>query len=158
MILRNVEEKKSLSFLPPWEFQTPLSLGTPGLLINLRRKWLSQPLACDLASYSIWKMDFSLVTCLLSSPCIICIFLWSSWLRSSPSSGKEISDPIPLPGLLILHFLSFLGFDSYIPFVIFSLSLLILSPWSRELLISLIHIEKYECVFVGWVNESADLR
>ena len=35
-------KKKSLSFLPPWEFQTPLSLGTPRLLINLPRKWLSQ--------------------------------------------------------------------------------------------------------------------
>ena len=28
--------------MPPWEFQTPLSLGTPRLLINLPRKWLSQ--------------------------------------------------------------------------------------------------------------------
>ena len=35
-------KKKSLSFLPPWEFQTSLSLGTPRLLINLPRKWLSQ--------------------------------------------------------------------------------------------------------------------
>ena len=35
-------KKKSLSFLPPWEFQTPLSLGTPRLPINLLRKWLSQ--------------------------------------------------------------------------------------------------------------------
>ena len=35
-------KKKSLSFLPPWEFQTPLSLGTPRLPINLPRKWLSQ--------------------------------------------------------------------------------------------------------------------
>ena len=42
IILRNVEGKKSLSFLPPWEFQTPLSLGTHRLLINLPRKWLSQ--------------------------------------------------------------------------------------------------------------------
>ena len=33
---------KSLSFLPPWEFQTPLSLGTPRFPINLPRKWLSQ--------------------------------------------------------------------------------------------------------------------
>ena len=44
-------EKKSLYFLPPWEFQTPLSLGTPRLLINLPRNWLSQktlesPLDC----------------------------------------------------------------------------------------------------------------
>ena len=35
-------KKKSLSFLPPWEFQTPLSLGTPRLLINLPRNWFSQ--------------------------------------------------------------------------------------------------------------------
>ena len=34
-------KKESLSFLPPWEFQTPLFLGTPGLLINLPRNWLS---------------------------------------------------------------------------------------------------------------------
>ena len=34
--------KKSLSFPPPWEFQTPLSLGTSRLLINLPRNWLSQ--------------------------------------------------------------------------------------------------------------------
>ena len=34
-------KKKSLSFLPPWEFQTPLSLGTPRLPINLPRNWLS---------------------------------------------------------------------------------------------------------------------
>ena len=33
-------KKKSLSFLPPWEFQIPLSLGTPRLLINLPRNWL----------------------------------------------------------------------------------------------------------------------
>ena len=36
-----IEGKKSLSFFPPWEFQTPLSLGTPRLLINLPRKRLS---------------------------------------------------------------------------------------------------------------------
>ena len=35
------EGKKGLSFLPPWEFQTLLSLGTPRLLINLPRNWLS---------------------------------------------------------------------------------------------------------------------
>ena len=38
---KECREGKSLSFLPPWEFQTPLSLGTPSLLINLPRKWLS---------------------------------------------------------------------------------------------------------------------
>ena len=45
LLLSNPKEcrgKKSLSILPPWEFQTPLSLGTPGLLINLPRNWLSQ--------------------------------------------------------------------------------------------------------------------
>ena len=35
-------KKKSLSFLPPGEFQTPLSLGTLRLPINLPRNWLSQ--------------------------------------------------------------------------------------------------------------------
>ena len=41
--LRNVEGKQTnnLSFPPPWEFQTPVFLETPGL-INLPRKWLSQ--------------------------------------------------------------------------------------------------------------------
>ena len=34
-------KKKSLSFLPRWEFQTPISLGTPRLPINLPRNWLS---------------------------------------------------------------------------------------------------------------------
>ena len=48
IILRNVEGKKSLSFLPPWEFQTLLSLGTPRLPINLPRKWLSHN--------SVWRM------------------------------------------------------------------------------------------------------
>ena len=39
---RNVEGKeKCLSFSLPWEFQTPFSLGTPGLLINLPWNWLS---------------------------------------------------------------------------------------------------------------------
>ena len=44
LLLYNPKEcrgEESLSFLPPWEFQTPLSLGTPGLLINLPRNWLS---------------------------------------------------------------------------------------------------------------------
>ena len=49
--LRNVEgKKKCLSFLPPWEFQTPifasrvpcLFLGDPGLLISFPRHCLSQ--------------------------------------------------------------------------------------------------------------------
>ena len=37
-----LQRQRSLSFLPPWEFQTPLSLGTPRFPINLPRKWLSQ--------------------------------------------------------------------------------------------------------------------
>ena len=37
-----MEREKSWSFLPPWEFQTPLPLGTPGLIINLPKNWLSQ--------------------------------------------------------------------------------------------------------------------
>ena len=43
----HIGEKKILSFLPAWEFQTPLSLGTPRLLINLPRKWLSQSLSLN---------------------------------------------------------------------------------------------------------------
>ena len=39
---KECRRKKCLSFLPPWEFKTPLSLGTPRLFINLPRKWLSQ--------------------------------------------------------------------------------------------------------------------
>ena len=53
-------KKKSLSFLPPWEFHTPLSLGTPRLLINLPRKWLSHssvsqscPTLCDTMNCSM---------------------------------------------------------------------------------------------------------
>ena len=34
-----------MSFLPPWISQTSLSLGTPRLLINLPRKWLSHSYA-----------------------------------------------------------------------------------------------------------------
>ena len=41
-------KKKSLSFLPPWEFLTPLSSGTPRLPINLPRKWLSYMQYCSL--------------------------------------------------------------------------------------------------------------
>ena len=50
--LKECRQKKSLSFPPPWEFQTRictsrasdpfLLLGDPGLLINLPRNWLSQ--------------------------------------------------------------------------------------------------------------------
>ena len=46
-------KKKTLSFLPPWEFQTPLSLGTPRLPINLPRKWLSH-----LADDDLGKEEF----------------------------------------------------------------------------------------------------
>ena len=31
------EKKKKVSFPPPWEFQTPIPLGTSGPLINLPR-------------------------------------------------------------------------------------------------------------------------
>ena len=46
-----MEKEKNLSFLPPREFQTPLSLGTPRLPINLPRKWLSQYLTI----YTEWS-------------------------------------------------------------------------------------------------------
>ena len=36
-----MQRKKKMSFFPPWEFQTPLSLGTPRLLIILPKNWLS---------------------------------------------------------------------------------------------------------------------
>ena len=61
IILRNVEkEKKILSFLPPWEFQTPLSLRTPRLLINLPKKWLNSVSDCTLQltwSYHLSRLD-----------------------------------------------------------------------------------------------------
>ena len=44
---KECRRKKCLSFLPPWEFKTPLSLGTPRLLINLPRKWLSYIYVCN---------------------------------------------------------------------------------------------------------------
>ena len=46
-----------MSFLPPWEFQTPLSLGTPGLLINLPRNWLSHSSAFSKPIWYIWKFS-----------------------------------------------------------------------------------------------------
>ena len=49
------EGKKGLSFLPPREFQTPLSLGTPRLLINLPRNWLSQNLPANAGD--TWDVD-----------------------------------------------------------------------------------------------------
>ena len=60
LLLYNPKEcrgKKCLSFLPPWEFQNPLSLGTPRLLINLPRKWFSQ-----MVSHSIilsWRIPWA---------------------------------------------------------------------------------------------------
>ena len=59
-----MEEKKCLSFPPPWEFETSLSLGTPGLLTNLARNWLSQ--YDNVIAYAVWKyishFQFSSVT------------------------------------------------------------------------------------------------
>ena len=49
------ERRKSLSFLPPWEFQTPLSLGTPRLLINLPKKWLSHDLM-NMSLSKLWEL------------------------------------------------------------------------------------------------------
>ena len=55
LLLYNPKEcrgTKNLSFLPPWEIQILLSLGTPRLLINLPRKWLSQ--WCHLHIWGYW--------------------------------------------------------------------------------------------------------
>ena len=57
------ERKKSLSFLPPWEFQTPLSLGTPRLLINLPRKWLSQCFVDEDIHCQMFQWQISLSKC-----------------------------------------------------------------------------------------------
>ena len=76
LLLYNPKEyrgKKSLSF-PLWEFQTPLSLGTPGLLINLPRNWLSH------AWWWKWGLSSPSIILLLSySPFIvfnICLIIW----------------------------------------------------------------------------------
>ena len=65
--LRNVEGKKSLSFPPPWEFQTPISsskapdpsflLRDPGLLINLPRNWLSHSCVSSFPSHLVYSTD-----------------------------------------------------------------------------------------------------
>ena len=58
-------EKKFV--LPPWEFQTPLSLGTSGLLINLSRKWLSQTQAAP-----FWLPEASVPH---GKPTILCSYM-----------------------------------------------------------------------------------
>ena len=58
---KECREKRHLSFLPPWEFQTPISssrvpgpflLRDPRLLINLSKNWLSQ---IYLANTRLWS-------------------------------------------------------------------------------------------------------
>ena len=112
-------KKKSLSFLPPWEFQTPLSLGTPRLPINLPRKWLSQvhlvkamvfPVVmygCE--SWTVKKaecqrIDASVLWCwrrLLRVP-------WTA-RRSNQSILKEISFGISLEGMMLKLKLQYFG-------------------------------------------------
>ena len=50
-----------MSFLPPWEFQTPLSLGTPRLLINPPRNWLSHFKSCESWLFALWRSEASLL-------------------------------------------------------------------------------------------------
>ena len=59
--------EKSLSFPPPWVFQTLLSLGILGLLINLPRSWLFRYCTVRL------KMFYFLCLGLLVFLCIICV-------------------------------------------------------------------------------------
>ena len=66
--LRNVEEKKCLSFPPPWEFQNPLSLGTPRLLINLPRKWFSHSSVSQLCPTLCNTMNCSTPPCPSPTP------------------------------------------------------------------------------------------
>ena len=85
IILRNVEgkkKKKSLSFLPRWEVQTPLSLGTPRLLINLPRKWLSHP---AMVSFLYRNFHFELFMC-----CFSCVLLVHWTLSGSPLTSISV--------------------------------------------------------------------
>ena len=76
--LRNVEGKNSLSFPPPWQFQTPISslkapdpsllLRDPGILINLPRNWLSHSCVSSIPSHLVYSTDlYSPSSCQLSS-------------------------------------------------------------------------------------------
>ena len=52
-------KEQSLSFLPPWEFQTLLSLGNPRLLLNLSSKYFSQTAAFQTPCPKPTPRDFS---------------------------------------------------------------------------------------------------
>lgn len=100
-------------------------------------------------------MDFPLVTYLLFSSSVECIFIQSYDLLSLPASEKEISDLIPLSGLFVLHFPPFLAVWFINSFWLSLVCLLIPSSWSIDLLMLLIHTEKYKCVYLlgEWIKQ-----
>ena len=85
-------KKKSLSFLPPWEFQTPLSLGTPRLPINLPRNWLSQSDLASITSHIHNWVLFLLWLCLFILSGVISPLFSSSILGTYlPTWGVRLS-------------------------------------------------------------------
>ena len=116
---RRKKKKKSLSFPPPWEPQTPLSLGTPRLLINLPRNWLSQVCLVKARVFPVvmygceswtikkaehWRIDAFDLWCwrrLLRVPCTA--------RRSKQSILKEISSECSLEGLNLKLKLQYFG-------------------------------------------------
>ena len=111
--------KKSLSFLPPWEFQTPLSLGTPKVLINLPRKWLFQVhlvkamvFPVIMYGYDSWTMKMAEHQSIDASK----LWCWRrllrlSWTtrRSNQSILKEINSEYSLEGLMLTVKLQYFG-------------------------------------------------
>ena len=103
--------KKSLSFLPPWEFQTPLSLGTPKVLINLPRKWLFQVHLVKAMVFPVIMYGCKSWTIKKTEPWRLDAFeLWCwrgllrvLWIarRSNQSILKEISPEYSLEGLIL---------------------------------------------------------
>ena len=83
-------KKKSLSFLPPWEFQTPLSLGTPRLPINLPRNWLSHEILC----HAIYLQSHLRTSVLPYTICFLLFFdspylLLACCMNSVPNNSQE---------------------------------------------------------------------
>ena len=67
--LRNVEEKKSLSFPPPWEFQTPISSSRTPDPSLLRDPWTSYQPAYELILSKALPVQYHfLLEALLDSP------------------------------------------------------------------------------------------